>query len=132
MWISDIESIVLARVKSNVMEKLKTKYPNLFFTTSDRNQSDPKFPTVLLRELNSAERGNDLENTHVNAYQCMIQVDVIDNLSQSRAKEVMRYILDEMKKMSFSIIQASTPDNNSDTYRVVSRFRREIGWNDIL
>ena len=132
MWISDIESIVLARVKSNVMEKLKTKYPNLFFTTSDRNQSDPKFPTVLLRELNSAERGNDLENTHVNAYQCMIQVDVIDNLSQSRAKEVMRYILDEMKKMSFSIIQASTPDNNSDTYRVVSRFRREIGWNDTL
>ena len=132
MWISDIESIVLARVKSNVMEKLKTKYPNLFFTTSDRNQSNPKFPTVLFRELSSAERGNDLENTHVNAYQCMIQVDVIDNLSQSRAKEVMRYILDEMKKMSFSIIQPPTPDNNSDTYRVVSRFRREIGWNDTL
>ena len=132
MWISDIETIMLTKVKNYVTRKVKIKYPNLFFTTSDRNQSNPKFPTVMIRDLGSAERGNDLENIHINAYQCTIQVDVIDNESQNRAKEVMQHIIDEMKKNSFSIITAPMQDNNYDTYRVVSRFRREIGWNDTL
>ena len=132
MWISDIESMILTRVKIGVEQKLETKYPNIFFTTSDRNQVNPRFPTVMLRDMGGAERGNDNENIHINAYLCTIQVDVIDNESQNRAKEVMRYVIDEMKKMSFSIMYAPTSDNNSDTYRVVARFRREIGWDDIL
>lgn len=132
MWISDIESMILTRVKIGVEQKLETKYPNIFFTTSDRNQVNPRFPTVMLRDMGGAERGNDNENIHINAYLCTIQVDVIDNESQNRAKEVMRYVIDEMKKMSFSIMYAPTSDNKSDTYRVVARFRREIGWDDIL
>lgn len=132
MWISDIESMILTRVKIGVKQKLETKYPNIFFTTSDRNQVNPRFPTVMIRDMGGAERGNDNENIHINAYLCTIQVDVIDNESQNRAKDVMRYVIDEMKKMSFSIITAPISDNNSDTYRVVARCRREIGWNDIL
>ena len=132
MWISNIESMILTRVKVGVEEKIKTKYPNILFTASDRYQGDARFPTVVIRDLGSSERGNDLENTHINAYQCTIQVDVIDNESQNRAKEVSRYVVDEMKKMSFSMVSAPAPDNKSDTYRVVARFRREIGWDDIL
>lgn len=132
MWISDIEPMIFTKVKVSVTEKLKTKYPNIHFTTSDKTEDNPRFPTVMLRDIGSNERGNDLENVFINAYQCTIQVDVIDNQTQKRAKEVMRYVVDEMKKMSFSIISAPTPDNKSESYRLVSRFRREIGWNDIL
>ncbi len=132
MWISDIESMILTRVKVGVEQKLKTKYPNIFFTTSDKNQSNPRFPTVMIRDIGGGERGNDNENIHINAYLCTIQVDVIDNESQNRAKEVMRYVIDEMKKMSFSIIYAPTPDNNSDTYRVISRLKKMIGSDDVL
>lgn len=132
MWISDIESMIFTRIKKNIGEHLKNKYPNIFFTSSDKNEFEPKFPTVLIRDIGGIEKGIDLENNNINAYQCTIQVDVIDNVSQSRAKEVMRYVVDEMKKLRFSVAISPHSDNKADAYRSVARFKREVGWNDIL
>ena len=132
MWISDIEPMVLAKVKKHVVDKLKNKYPKLLFSSSDKYSSDPVFPIVMIRDLGSGESGNDLENTFINSYLCTIQVDVIDNVSQNNTKEIMRHVIDAMKKMSFSLVSAPTPDNKNETFRTVYRFRREIGWDDIL
>lgn len=132
MWISDIEVMILSKTKKYVFDKLNKKHPKMLFTTSDRYSDIPSFPVVMLRDVGSSERGNDLENTFINTYLCTVQVDVIDNVSQNNTKEIMRHVIDVMKKMSFSIASAPTTDNKDGTYRIVARFRREIGWDDVL
>ena len=129
MWISNISSIVFTRVKVDGLKKLKTKYPNIYFTTSDKAQKNPEFPTVYIHELPGKENGNDLENSFINSAIFTFQIEVTDNVSQNRTREVMDEIMGIMKKMRFSVV--GMPEfNNTDTYRGIARFRRTIDWND--
>lgn len=132
MWTSDIESMVFTRVKAKGNNALKSKYPNIYFTTSDKTQKQPQFPTVYLHEVGSVERGMDLENTEINAVLNTIQVDVTDNESQGRVKEVMNNIVKTMKSMGFTVISLPEFQNTNDIYRQTARFRRMIGKGDLL
>lgn len=132
MWTSDISSIVFTRIKTTVEKKLKEKYPDIYFTTSDKTQTNPKFPTVYIHELPGAEKAKDLEGTTINSVLATFQIDVADNQSQNRSKDVMNEIIKVMKNMSFSVSSMPEFNNTNSIYRNTARFRRTIDWNDIL
>lgn len=133
MWFSDITSIVFTRVKAIVNKKLKTKYPDINFTTSSVASTDPKFPTVYVKRMQGAERGQDLEGTQVNAMLVTFQVEVTDNVSDTRAQEVADSVCEVMKSMRFQILGEPFPDNTQrGVFRNVARYQRAIGYNDVL
>ena len=133
MWFSDITSIVFTRVKSIVNKKLKTKYPDINFTTSSVASTDPKFPTVYIKRMQGAERGKDLEGTSVNAMLVTFQVEVTDNASDTRAQEVADSVCEVFKSMRFQILGEPFPDNTQrGVFRNVARYQRLVGYGDTL
>ena len=133
MWFSDITSIVLTRVKAIVGKKLNTKYPDIDFTTSSSSATDPKFPTVYVKRMQGAERGQDLDGTQVNAMLVTFQVEVTDNVSDTRSQEVADSVCEVMKSMRFQILGEPFPDNTQKgIYRNVARYQRIIGYGDTL
>lgn len=132
MWIDDISSIVYSRIKIHVRSKLKSKYPELFFTNSSETPSDPKFPTVYIHELSGSERGQDLENDSINSVISSFQIEVSDNVNQSRAKEVMNEVVKIMKQMRYSVSDLPEFQNIDGYFRNVFRCRRTIGKDDVL
>lgn len=131
VYLLNTENIVFTRIKATFSEKLKTKYTNLYFTTSDKVQSTPKFPTIYVHELPSLEKGNDLENNEIAFKLATFQIEVFDNQNQTRTNEVMAEVVRIMKSMGFSINEMPYSDN-TDVYRKIARFRRIIGNGDIL
>jgi hypothetical protein len=123
----DIETIVFSRIKTTLLQKLKTKYPDIAFTTSNRVSSNPKFPNVYVHMMGSQEIGEDLENNTINGISATFQIETTDNQSQSRAKEVMNEVVMCMKTMRFSVVAMPEFDNTDSTFRSVARFRRTIG-----
>ena len=133
MWFSRITNIVLTRVKAIVGKKLNTKYPGLDFTTSDTSPKEPTFPTVYIKRLPGAEREQDLDGTSVNAMLVTFQVEVTDNVSDTRAQEVADSVCAVMKSMRFQILGEPFPDNTqSGIYRNIARYQRVVGYGDTL
>lgn len=133
MWTKYIKSIVFTRIKTEGTAKLKKQFPDIYFTTSGKVSTNPKFPTVYLKKLQGAERGRDLEGTTVNGVLAGFQVDVIDNKSDNNAENVSDVIGDIMKNMGFEMV--GDPFSNSqgtDEYRCTSRWQRVIGNNDVI
>lgn len=128
----DIESIVFTRIKYGVGNKLTSTYPKLNFTTSDRASTLPNFPTVYIHELGSAERGQDLEGTTINAILSTIQVEVTDNSDPANAKQVMDEVVKVMKTMRYEVNSMPEFNNTNEVYRRVARFRRIVGASDTL
>lgn len=132
MWTSNIQSVIFSLVKNEVSKVLQTEYSDLHFTTSDKAQTVPKFPSVYIHEIGSIEQGMDLEGIDVNAILCNIQIEVTDNISQERVRKTMNEVLRVMKKMRFPVVLMPEYQNTTETYRQVARFRRVIGKGDSL
>lgn len=130
--LDSIETQVFSLIKAKFSSKIKTKYKDLNFTTSDRSSTKPKFPTVYVHFMESPEIGSTLEGTEIPGINATFQIDVTDNQSQARADEVAKEILRIMKDMRFKPSGMPFHDNSGDTYRTVSRYRRIIGDGDIL
>ena len=133
MWFSNITSVVFTRVKAIVNKKRKTKYPDINFTTSSVASTDPKFPTVYIKRMQGAERGQDLDGTSVNAMLVTFQVEVTDNVSDTRAQEVADSVCEVFKSMRFQILGEPFPDNTQrGVFRNVARYQRLVGYGDTL
>lgn len=130
--LDSLESQIFSRIKANFSDRIKKKYADLNFTTSDKSSTKPKFPTVYIHMISSPEDGEDTEGDNINAVNASFQVDVTDNQNQSRADEVSKEILRVMKTMRFGVVGMPFHDNTGDTYRTVSRYRRMIADNDRL
>lgn len=130
--LDSLESQIFSRIKANFSDRIKKKYPDLNFTTSDKTPTKAKFPTVYIHFMESPEIGSDLEGTSVNGITATFQIDVTDNQSQTRADEVSREVLRIMKTMRFKAVGMPFHDNSGDTYRTISRYRRPVGAGDIL
>lgn len=128
----DIESIVFSRIKEKATSKLKTKYPDISLTTSDKVANNPKFPNVYVHMMGSKEIGHDLENITINGVLVTFQIETTDNKSQTRAKDVMNEVVRIVKEMRFDIIVMPEMKNTDSTYRCVMRCRRTIGSLDVL
>jgi hypothetical protein len=132
MWFSRITNIVLTRVKAIVGKKLNTKYPDIDFTTSASSSTTPKFPTVYIKRMQGAERGQDLDGSTVNAMLVTFQVEITDNISETRAQEVSDDVCAVMKSMRFQILGDPVTDSQGNIHRNIARYQRIVGYGDTL
>lgn len=131
MWTKYIKSIVFTRIKTEGTTKLQKQFPNIYFTTSDKVSTAPKFPTVFVKKLQGAERGRDIDGTTVNGVLAGFQVDVIDNKSDNNAENVSDVIGDIMKGMGFEMVGDPSPNSQgTDEYRFSARYQRVIADGD--
>lgn len=132
-WVMLVPSIVFTKIKTDFSQVIKDKYKmtNDNFSTINSSNKDAVFPFVYVHMLPAVEQGQDLEGDSINAGLFTFQVDVSDNKSQSRTRQVMTEIIRIMKKMRFDVI-AMPEFESGETHRCVARFRRMIGSGDVL
>ena len=134
-WILLLPSLVFSRIKNGFSQSVIDKYglTDKHFSTVNKNNTSPTFPFIFVQNLTSVERGMDLEGKTINAVMYSFQVDVYDNKSQSRAREVMGEVMNTAKNMSFQVLAIPEFEKQDDgTYRCTARFRRMIGSGDAL
>lgn len=133
-WTDRISSVVFTRIKNEFSSELKTKYKmtDSNFSTVGSSDTQAVFPFVYVQLFPSAEAGQDLEGDTINAGLFTFQIEVTDNQSQTRAKDVMSEVKRIMKSMRFTV--QPTPDikDTKDTHRAIMRCNRIIGSCDIL
>ena len=133
MWMKYIKSIVFTRIKNEGTAKLKATFPDIYFTTSDKVSTNPKFPTVHLRKLQGQEKGRTLDGIEINGVLSSFQIDVIDNKSDNNAENVSYVIADIMKGMRFEMVGDPFPNSKgTNEYRFTSRWQRVIADGDII
>ena len=135
IWVMIIPSIIFTKIKTEFSTKLKEKYnmTDKNFSTVGSSDTPAVFPFVYIQSIEPIETGMDLEATNINGGIFSFQIDVTDNQSQYRAKEVMTEVLRIMKKMGFQCKpMPSFDDSVKDVKRMVARFQRAIDENDIL
>lgn len=133
-WIMQLPSIVFTRVKIGFSEKIKTKYSMTSenFSTTDSQNKKAVFPFVYINLLPAVEQGMDLEGIDINGGLFTFQIDVYDNQTQARAREVMGEVVRIMKTMRFEITAMPSFESSDDTERMTARFRRLIGALDTI
>ena len=133
-WTDRISSVIFTRIKNEFSSSLKTKYKmtNSNFSTVGSSDTPAVFPFVYIQLLPSTEQGQDLEGTTINAGLFTFQIEVTDNQSQARAKDVMSEVKRIMKSMRFTVQCTPTLEDTKDTHRAIMRCNRIIGFNDIL
>lgn len=137
MWNNDIPSIVFTKMKLYTSKKLNERYPNKYnstnYTRQSRSQTNAKFPTIMFKCLQGAETGADLNGDTVNVVISYFQIDVITNTSQTDAYNIADVVMDAMKTMRYQLVGGLIIDDSDEsTYRVISRYRRLIGHDDVL
>ena len=133
-WTDRISSVVFTRIKNEFSNSLKTKYKmtSSNFSTVGSSDTPAVFPFVYIQLLPSAEQGQDLEGTTINAGLFTFQIEVTDNQTQERAKDVMSEVKRIMKSMRFTIQPTPDIQDTKDTHRAIMRCNRRIGSDDIL
>lgn len=133
-WTDMISSNVFTRIKNEFSSTLKAKYKmkDENFSTVGSSDTPAVFPFVYVQLLPSAETGQDLEGTTINAGLFTFQIEVTDNQTQARAKDVMSEVKRIMKSMRFTVQCTPTLEDTKDTHRSIMRCNRIIGSCDIL
>ena len=133
-WTDRISSIVFTRIKNEFSSSLKEKYKmkDENFSTVGSSDTPAVFPFVYIQLLPSAEQGQDIEGNTINAGLFTFQIEVTDNQTQARAKDVMSEVKRIMKSMRFTVQCTPTLEDTKDTHRAIMRCNRIIGSCDIL
>ena len=133
-WTDGISSVVFSRIKNEFSSTIKKNYKmkDENFSTVGSSDTPAVFPFVYVQLLPSAETGQDLEGATINAGLFTFQIEVTDNQTQARAKEVMSEVKRIMKSMRFTVQCTPTLEDTKDTHRAIMRCNRIIGSCDIL
>ena len=133
-WIMLVPSVVFSRIKGTFSEELKIKYSmtGSNFSTTDSMNKAAVFPFVYVHALPASEVGADLSGEEINAGNFTFQVDVYDNKSQGRAREVMTEVIKIMKGMRFNVNSMPEFSTSDNVHRCTMRARRIIGSGDVL
>lgn len=134
-WNMMVPSIVFTRIKTQFSEQLKTRYnmTEQNFSSVSSNNKHAVFPFVYVQMLTPVEKGQTLDGLDINAGMFTFQIDVVDNQSQQRAREVMGEVQNIMKSMRFSGDNLpSFEDSQNNVHRSTARFKRMIGALDTL
>ena len=133
-WTDRISSTVFTRIKNEFSSSLKTKYKmtSSNFSTVGSSDTPAVFPFVYIQILPGAEQGQDLDGTSVNAGLFTFQIEVTDNQTQARAKDVMSEVKRIMKSMRFEVQPTPKFEDTKDTHRATIRCSRVIGAGDKL
>lgn len=130
-WIMQLTPMIFTRIKNDVSKRF-ANLTNANFSSTGTGKTPPEFPFVYVKELPSVEKGRDLEGASINSGLFSFQIEVTDNQSQSTASTIMSEVVKTMKRMSFEVVGIPLFDNTENSYRCISRFRRQIDQNDIL
>lgn len=131
-WVFDLETKVFSIIKTRSLKNLKSKYPNIHFTTTNNpKDATTHYPTVYIHEMASTEQGRTTEY-EIGGITYTMQVEVITNVSQKDAKTVINEIAELFKAMGFEIRAFPEISNGETYYKSVMRVRKVIGANDIL
>ena len=133
-WTDRISSMVFTRIKNEFSSTIKKNYKmkDENFSTVGSSDTPAVFPFVYIQLLPSAEQGQDIEGNTINAGLFTFQIEVTDNQTQARAKDVMSEIKRIMKSMRFTVQCTPTLEDTKDTHRAIMRCNRIIGSCDIL
>ena len=133
-WTDRISSVVFTRIKNEFSSTIKKNYKmkDENFSTVGSSDTPAVFPFVYIQLLPSAEAGQDIEGNTINAGLFTFQIEVTDNQTQARAKDVMSEVKRIMKSMRFTVQPTPTLEDTKDTHRAIMRCNRRIGSNDIL
>ena len=133
-WIMQLPSMVFTRIKTEFSEKVKEKHKMTDgnFSTKDRQNKNAVFPFVYINMLPAVEYGEDLDGTEIHGGMFSFQIDVYDNQTQERSREVMIEVINIMKSMRFRTTSMPSFENGDSVYRMTARFQRMIGVSDIL
>ncbi len=132
MWTTDIFHKVFAKIKVETSRKYKTKYPNIYFTKTNEELQDAKFPTVYVQRMQGSERAQDLEGVFLNGVLSNIQVKITNNTNDEEAQEIADYVCLIMKSMGYRMIGEPFPNNTGNLHENTSRYQREIDYTDKL
>ena len=133
-WTDIISSNVFTRIKNEFSSSLKEKYKmkDENFSTVGSSDATAVFPFVYIQLLPSTEQGQDIEGNTINAGLFTFQIEVTDNQTQARSKDVMSEVKRIMKSMRFTVQCTPTLEDTKDTHRAIMRCNRIIGSGDIL
>ena len=133
-WTDRISSVVFSRIKNEFSSSLKEKYKmkDENFSTVGSSDTPAVFPFVYIQLLPSTEQGQDIEGNTINAGLFTFQIEVTDNQTQARAKDVMSEVKRIMKSMRFTVQPTPDIQDTKDTHRAIMRCNRIIGSCDIL
>ena len=133
-WTDRISSVVFTRIKNEFSSTIKKNYKmkDENFSTVGSSDTPAVFPFVYIQLLPSAEQGQDIEGNTINAGLFTFQIEVTDNQTQARAKDVMSEVKRIMKSMRFTVQCTPTLEDTKDTHRAIMRSNRIIGSCDIL
>ena len=133
-WTDRISSVVFTRIKNEFSSSLKEKYKmkDENFSTVGSSDAPAVFPFVYIQLLPSTEQGQDIEGNTINAGLFTFQIEVTDNQTQTRAKDVMSEVKRIMKSMRFTVQCTPTLEDTKDTRRAIMRCNRRIGSSGIL
>lgn len=133
-WIMYVPSIVFSKIKANFNADLKTKYKmsDENFSTSAALNTNAVFPFVYIKTLGGTEQGADLDGKEINAASFTFQIEVTDNRSQTRSREVMAEVVRIMKDMRFQINALPLYEDTENIHVAIVRFQRIIGSSDGL
>ena len=133
-WTDIISSNVFTRIKNEFSSSLKEKYKmkDENFSTVGSSDTPAVFPFVYIQLLPSTEQGQDLDGNEINAGLFTFQIEVTDNQTQARAKDVMSEAKRIMKSMRFTVQPTPDIQDTKDTHRAIMRCNRIIGSCDIF
>jgi hypothetical protein len=86
-----VPSFVFTKIKTEFSNDIKTRLSMTGenFSAVDSTNKKAVFPFVHVHSLPASEKGQDLEGNTINAGLFTFQIDVIDNKTQNRSREVM-------------------------------------------
>ena len=132
-WVEERESDIYTLVKARSTRNLKTRFPNIKFTTNEgTGANSTQYPTVFIHSIEGAERGQDLENNNVNAFQFFFQVEVTCSKEQGResTRTVISEVMDQFKKLRFTVRGKPIYDSDTSIDTAYARVSRVLGEHD--
>lgn len=126
-WFMNIEPYVFT-----VFEKrMKDKFDHVFYTTSNQDVKESKFPCVYLHLTEQSEAGNDLDNVTVNAVRASFRVQVFSKTAAENRAITSEAVL-QLKRLRFDVVQMPifASERDKSVFLSESRFYRIIGGGD--
>lgn len=135
IWYAEIESYIVSYLDYQLVQQDDAPYPSLFCTTTKKNSITEdetsvsgRLPTLYVHsEL--VEKGNDLENSSVNAVRSTVQL-VVYAEDRATCSDIAYQTAEEMKKLAFDVPQFPAIVEYKNIYLASMICRRIISRTD--
>ena len=121
---------VKSEVFNSLRKYMKTKYPDIFMTTTDQNGNPPKFPTIYLHEIESP-LVFDLAHKDVVAMKHYMRLEVYSNQSGDECADIRAEAIDHViGKYGYAVTLLPVQSQNG-VHWGIAQLHRVIGQADV-